>query len=237
MKRVLIFIQTLSAVILAGGELSEIKAVLFPFREAVIAARIDSTLKPYQFKIGEKFAKESIIVQLDNRRYLIEQKRAAEQFNFAKANFEDKQELRAKNFTSDFELKKAQFDFKLAETALQDAELKLSFCTVKSPFAGKIGEILTREFETARIGQPLFKIIDDNALLAVLNVPMNNPNLTKPGIPLTFKLENGEMVQGKIFEVAPQADHRTNTIRIRVLIPNENGKYTAGMSGVLCYGK
>ena len=32
-----------------------VKAVLFPFREAVIAARAESTLLPYRFKLGEPF--------------------------------------------------------------------------------------------------------------------------------------------------------------------------------------
>lgn len=236
MKKSFILLGLLAA-LASGAEDAAVKAVLFPFREAVIAARVDSTLMPYKVRIGQKFKAGDILVTLDDSRYAIEVKRTTEQFNFAKATFEDRKELRAKNFTSDYELRKAQFDFLMAENTLADAKLNLSFCTVIAPFAGKMVEIMTREYETTRPGQPLLRVIDDNTLLAVMNVPMNDKDLTAVGTQVTLKLDVGGTVSGKVYEVTPQADHRTGTVRIRVLIDNRNGQYAAGTTGELVYGK
>ena len=237
MKRLLAL--AIFGVVLTVGAVprESVKTVLFPFREAVIAARADSTLLPYRFKLGEAFGEGDVLVTLDDSRYAIEAKRAAEQFEFARATFEDKKQLREKNFTSDYELKKAAFDRQIAENDLAGAKLNLSYCTVRAPFAGKIVEIQTREYETVRPGQPLFRIIDDNRLLAVMNVPLNDAVLTTVGSPVVISVSDGRTAKGTVYEVTPQADHRTGTVRIRVLIDNGDGKLRAGMTGELVHGE
>lgn len=238
MKRLLAL--AIFGVVLAVGAAprESVKTVLFPFREAVIAARADSTLLPYRFKLGEAFGEGDVLVTLDDSRYAIEAKRAAEQFEFARATYEDRKQLREKNFTSDYELKKAAFDRQIAENDLASARLNLSYCTIKAPFAGKIVEIQTREYETVRPGQPLFRIIDDNRLLAVMNVPMDDKTLTSVGSAVSIRIPDcDQTANGTIYEVTPQADHRTGTIRIRVLIDNADGKLRAGMTGELVHGK
>lgn len=213
-----------------------VKAVLFPFREAVIAARAESTLLPYRFKLGEPFKAGEVLTALDDSRYALEVRRATEQADFARAVFEDRKQLRAKNFTSDHELKKAEFDLSVAESSLADAKLNLSYCIVKAPFAGKFAEIRTQEYETVRPGQPLFRIIDDNRLLAVMNVPLNDVALTTVGNPVVVSVSGMDRkAKGTVYEVAPQADHRTGTVRIRVLIDNGDGKLRAGMTGELIH--
>ncbi|PVY42084.1 efflux RND transporter periplasmic adaptor subunit [Victivallis vadensis] len=213
-----------------------VKAVLFPFREAVIAARAESTLLPYRFKLGEPFKAGEVLTALDDSRYALEVRRATEQADFARAVFEDRKQLRAKNFTSDHELKKAEFDLSVAESSLADAKLNLSYCIVKAPFAGKLAEIRTQEYETVRPGQPLFRIIDDNRLLAVMNVPLNDAALTTVGNPVVVSVSGTDRkAKGTVYEVAPQADHRTGTVRIRVLIDNGDGKLRAGMTGELIH--
>lgn len=213
-----------------------VKAVLFPFREAVIAARAESTLLPYRFKLGEPFKAGEVLTALDDSRYALEVRRATEQADFARAVFEDRKQLRAKNFTSDHELKKAEFDLSVAESSLADAKLNLSYCIVKAPFAGKLAEIRTQEYETVRPGQPLFRIIDDNRLLAVMNVPLNDAALTTVGNPVVVSVSGMDRkAKGTVYEVAPQADHRTGTVRIRVLIDNGDGKLRAGMTGELIH--
>ena len=237
MKRLLAL--AIFGVVLAVGAAprESVKTVLFPFREAVIAARADSTLLPYRFKLGEAFGEGDVLVTLDDSRYAIEAKRAAEQFEFARATYEDKKQLREKNFTSDYELKKAAFDRQIAENDLAGAKLNLSYCTVRAPFAGKIVEILTREHETVRAGQAICRIIDDDQLIAVMNVPMTEKALTTVGNKVSIALPDGRTATGNIYEVTPQADHRTGTVRIRVLIDNRSGAFKAGMTGELVHGQ
>ncbi|MBR5025154.1 MAG: efflux RND transporter periplasmic adaptor subunit [Victivallales bacterium] len=230
----IVMILLASALLLADGSQQEIKTVLFPFRETVVSARVESVLKNYKFLQGQPFKAGDTLVELDDSRYAIELSRTSEQLRFAKNTYEDKKELREKKFTSDAELRKAEYDFHLAEISCQEAKLNVSFCTIKAPFDGKIVEIMTHDFETTRSGQTLCRIIDDNKLLAVMNVPLTNHDLTTIGTEVKIRLDQKEATaMGTIYEVSPQADHRTGTVRIRVLIDNRQGLFFAGMTGTL----
>ncbi|MBR4900143.1 MAG: efflux RND transporter periplasmic adaptor subunit [Victivallales bacterium] len=229
-----IMILLASALLMGDGVQQEIKTVLFPFRDTVVSARVESVLKNYKFLQGQPFKAGDTLVELDDSRYAIEFARTSEQLRFAKNTFEDKKELREKKFTSDAELRKAEYDFHLAEISCQEAKLNVSFCTVKAPFDGKIVEIMTHDFETTRSGQALCRIIDDNQLLAVMNVPLTDRALTTIGAEVRIRLDQNEATAtGTIYEVSPQADHRTGTVRIRVLIDNRQGLFFAGMTGTL----
>lgn len=232
-KRFLLLLMFLSAAV-SGGE---IKVVFFPCREAVISARVDSILLEYPFKAGEIFKKDSTICRLDNARYLIEAKKTTSHQAFARVTYEDKKQLRAQNLTSDYELRKAAYDLSIADQTLAEANLNLAFCSIKAPFSGKVVEIMTRPHEICRPGQPLVRIIDDNDLLAVANVPLSDRNLTQTGRSVSLEVPGKGIFRGRIREVFPQADHRTGTVKIHILVSNASGELSAGMTGVLKHGK
>ena len=211
-----------------------VKAVLFPYREAVISARVESVLEPWEFRIGESFKKDAVIINLNDRNYALRLQQAEQQMDYLNAVYQDKKELRAKNFTSDFELKKAEFEFKQAENDYSLALLNFSYCQIKAPFAGKIVEFMTQEYETVRAGQALLRIIDDSFLFAVMNIPQKK--LPQIGSVVKIALD-GKVVEGKFYEIAPKADHRTDTVKVRVLIDNSKGQFRAGMTGELINGK
>ena len=209
----------------------KIKVVLFPFREVIVSSRVESQTGKYRYRLGESFPADAVLTELEKENYRIKLKQAKDQLDFAKTTYQDKLELRKGNFTSDFELKKAEYEFRTSESNLAVAQLNYSYCSIRAPFAGKIVEFITREYETVRPGQQLFRIIDDNTLLAVMNIPLED---VKPvGSTRTLLLQNGIRIQGKVYEISPQADHRTGTVRIRVLVDNSSGKLRAGMTGVL----
>lgn len=234
--RILSVVMTMlvSALLAADGSQQEIKTVLFPFRDTVVSARVESVLKNYKFRQGQPFKAGDTLAELDDSRYVIELSRITEQLRFNKNTYEDKKELREKKYASDAELRKAEYDFHISEIAQQEAKLNVSFCTIKAPFNGKIVEIMTHEFETTRSGQTLCRIIDDNQLLAVMNVPITDSALTTVGTKVKIHLDQKDMTAaGTIYEVSPQADHRTGTVRIRVLIENPQSLFFAGMTGTL----
>ena len=215
----------------------DIKVALFPFQETQIAARLDSIVLPYKLKTGEQFRKGSIICSFDVSRYELEVKKMTSHYEFCKVVLEDKKRLHDNKLTSDYELKKAEFDTTMAAISLAEAKLNLSFCSIIAPFDGKITEIITKEYELCRPGQPIIRIINDSKLLASANIPMRQKELFKVGISISIKLIDNTTVSGTVYEVSPQADHRSETIRIKILVDNSQGKITSGITGVLQYGE
>lgn len=206
-----------------------VATVLTPYRDVTLASKVDSTLKPYAAKVGDRVAAGQIIVQADDQRYAIDYGKAKEQFEFMNATYADKLELNKQDFCSDFELKKAKFDAAVAEASFREAELNLGWCDFKAPFDGKFAEIITKEYDPIKPGQPIIRIIDDAKLFAVANVPMGT---VKVGDRMSLTLDD-LTAEGTVYEVAPHADSRTGTVRIRVLIENSDGKLIVGMTGTI----
>lgn len=228
-----------------GEESRPVKAALFPFREAVVVSEIDGLIRNYTVRIGEHFKSGDCIVTIDDTRYRIEVARAeakleeiAVQAKFAGEAYRSQKKLFEEDFQSkiEFERRKTEFDTltaraKIAQTECDEARLRLSYCKKTAPFDGRLEEMFCRTHETVRAGQPLYRIIDDRRLLAVMNIPLGE--LRPIGEVLRFLFEDGKCrADGKIWEVAPRADHRSGTIEVKVLLDNRDGRLTAGMTGV-----
>lgn len=238
----------ISGLIAADYESMPAKAVLFPFREAILAGRLDGVLANYNFKVGERFKENDELVRLDDAERVNQLKRASAVFaetelsmKFAKRSYDEAKNLFAKDMSSELDVKRKEFEFQtaqvrmqIAKTDMEDAALKLKFCLIKAPFAGVIARVLTREFETVRAGQQLMLLIDDNHLLATLNLSSHQlPNLRlgqKAKIKIT---ETNATIAGEIYEIASIVDHRSQTVEIKVMLANTEHKLSAGMSGVL----
>lgn len=225
-----------------------VKVVLFPFREAILSSQIDGVVVKYNFRGGERFKKSDVLLTLDDKKYNNDlqrmrslMKEAELNANYTRQKWEDNKRLFKEDLQSEIEVIKSELDAKVGAERYQtaqinyaDALLQLAFCTIRAPFDGTVEKLLTREFETVRSGQPLISIIDDNQLLAVMNLPTAELPKIKIGIPVTFKVhENGKTVTGSVFEIAGRADHRSETIEIKVLIDNAEHHFSAGMSGTL----
>ena len=236
MKRTVLLLVLMLACAAQAVNSNRVKAVLFPFREAILSARVESTLLSYRFRIGEKFEKGAVLTNLKDTVYALKFKQRSKQLDFAKVIYNDKKELRANNYTSDLELNKAEFEFNMAKLACEEARFDLDSCQITAPFAGKMVEIITKEFETVRPGQQICRIIDDHQLLAVMNVPQRL--LPELGTAVFIRLDGTQQkVSGKVYEISPQADHRTGTVRIRVIIDNRQGTLRPGLTGELCTGQ
>ena len=253
MKKVLPFLFLLLAFsVLPAADMTydslPVKVVLFPFREAILSTQIDGVVVKYNFRGGERFKKSDVLLKLDDKKYNNDlqrmrslMKEAELNANYTRQKWEDNKRLFKEDLQSEIEVIKSELDAKVGAERYQtaqinyaDALLQLAFCTIKAPFDGTVEKLLTREFETVRNGQPLISIIDDNQLLAVMNLPTVELPKIKIGIPVTFKVhENGRVVTGSVFEIAGRADHRSETIEIKVLIDNAEHHFSAGMSGTL----
>lgn len=225
-----------------------VKVVLFPFREAVLSSQLEGVITAQEFRQGEKFKKEDILIKLDDSKYKNELLKAQASLREAQLNItfteqkaKDNQRLYADGLQSDIELKRSIFEAQLAKERLgialagvNDAKRNLALCTIKAPFNGTVETLLARKFETVKGSQPIMGIIDDTKLLAVINLPTKKLASTVRGQKITVKInELGQEVTGTVFEIAGRADHRSETFEVRVLLDNSKSNMKAGMSGVL----
>lgn len=248
----------LSAPVSSGQDTERyaVKVVFFPYREAIIASRIDGVVLKNDLLLGHRFRAGDVLARLDDVRFKIEvervealEKEGLAQRDFAREALKNQENLFKQNVTSEIDLKKAQLDVEITAARLQairanlrEVKNQLSYCVIRAPFAGRIEEIVTRNYETVRGGQPLMRIIDDNHLKAVMFAPVALLGSLKEGQEILIDVPAadhgpGVLAKAAVYEIAPRADHRSGTIEVRALVDNSSGEITAGTTGVFYYAK
>jgi RND family efflux transporter MFP subunit len=240
----------LPVLLMAEPALRPVKVVLFPVREAEIVSRIDGTVRNCILKMGDAFKKGDLIMQIDDSRLRIELARAKAreqdvriQAQFAKETYLSYKKLFEEQIRSHNELarRKAEADslqarMLISAADVSEAQLMLGYCVFKAPFAGRLEQMLCREHETVRAGQPVFRIIDDSSLLAVMNVPQELP--LRKGSVIKMAFRDGKVsVSGKVYEISPRADHRSGTVEVKALVENSKKHLSAGMVGFMISGE
>ncbi|MBQ7208063.1 MAG: efflux RND transporter periplasmic adaptor subunit [Lentisphaeria bacterium] len=228
----------------ASADDHPVKVVLFPYREAILVSQIDGTIRQYFFRAGQHFKEGDCLLAFDDTPFRLELDRVTArrqeievQLKLAQETYLSQKKLFEQDFQSKLEIQKREAEVETLKARLKgvqadcaEAALRVGYCRRKAPFAGRIEQIMCREHETVRTGQPLFRIIYDRELLAVMNIPLGD--LKPVGTELAFVFDK-KRYTGRIHEISPQADHRSGTIEIKALVSNAEGALICGMTGEL----
>lgn len=225
-----------------------VRAVFFPFRESIISSRVDSVLLKYNYREGERFKAGDILVKLDSSRYQQIKAQAVarnadivNQIKYFTKIYKSNLDLFKQGMQGEQALAKNKLDMDtninnkaITQAKLRLAELDLAACNIIAPFDGIMGEKKVQEYEFVRVGQPLFTVVDDNQLLAIVNLPKNILSSLTIGKTMHIKLDdiNGEC-QGTLYAVSAKIDYSSGTIEAKILIDNSKHKLKAGMTGTL----
>ena len=231
-----------------SNEYMDTKIVLFPIQESTVSSLVDSFIYSFNFKEGQEFQKGDILVKLDKKLYQqfcnktkAELSGASASYKYAESIYKYNIILFQKNAISSQELEKSELDkiqaysnYQQAKANMFISDLKLKSCSIKAPFAGRITNKEINEYDYVRTGQPILKIINDNQLLAIMNLPSSYLNKIKHGMEIKFKIdETGNDCIGKIYEIAGSINPSSRTFEIKAIIDNKDRKLLAGMSGKL----
>ena len=243
-----LFWTVLPELLFASTDPLTAKVVLFPFRQATISSRVESTLESYHYKIGDAFETDAVLLQLDDAIYKQQLEKAAaalaeaqSSYDFSVSNVKRAEELLAKGVGGQQELEQAQLELEVNTSKLQFhqanyqlAQRDLDACKIVAPFAGRLIRKALQEHEFVRAGQPLLYIIDDRQLLAILYLPSQLKNQVKIGQEIEITVEETHTThRAVVYEIAGEVDFNSRTFEIRALLPNRDGKLAAGMSGYL----
>jgi RND family efflux transporter MFP subunit len=224
------------------------KVVIFPFRQAVISAEVDTAVKQYKFKEGECFKEGDVIALLDDKVYQQKYEKAKSaqleseaSMQFALKNFKRNEEMYQKGIQGMQDLEKSELEKDIAASKLafsvanmKMAEIDLKACRLAAPFSGRLIKKLVQEHEFVRASQQVINIIDDYQLLAVMHLPSSEINKVAIGKSMRVWIdENRTEHEGTIYVISGEIDPGSRTFEIKVLIDNRDRKLAAGMSGKL----
>ena len=109
-----------------------------------------------------------------------------------------------------------------ARAQLAQAAQQADYTVVRAPFAGIVGARLVEPGETVAPGQPLLSLHAPGALRIEVQVPQSEAEAIREVGRATVVLADGRTLPAASLVVYPQADPRTHSVGVRVLLPDAN---------------
>lgn len=223
-----------------------------------IVSRSTGTLDEIRVKDGQRVKKGDILFLIDSRsaQNVLEHARADLQTAIAnrenaKLEAESNKELSQKGIISDYLLQKSLNDLQSAEAqvaqanaAVRDAELRLDYCTIKSPVEGLVGNIIPHIGDVIAEGTMLTRIAGVNEMEASFSITESQihalvselgslDEILKIAPPFTLRFKDGSEYKhkGRITSLSGMVDQQTGSITCYVTFPNPDGELFSGMQG------
>jgi RND family efflux transporter MFP subunit len=124
----------------------------------------------------------------------------------------------------------AAANLQAAEEGVKAARMYVSYSSVTAPFDGTIVEKRVEAGDTAAPGMPLFTIEDSSKVKIEASVPESLAAGLVPGSPVEVEIEaaGGGRRAATIAEVLPDADPRSRTVIVRIVLDNADGAIRSG---------
>jgi membrane fusion protein, multidrug efflux system len=118
-----------------------------------------------------------------------------------------------------------------AEVALRRAELNLERARVRAPFAGRVADVRVTPGQWVRAGEELVTVLDLDPIAVEVQVLEGELRHLSAGghARVSFAAFPDETHVGRIDTVNPLVERETRTARVRVIVPNPDGRILPGM--------
>lgn len=225
-----------------------------------IVSRCTGTLNEIKVKDGERVKKGDVLFLIDSRiaenalvHAQADLQTAIANRDNARLEAESNKELADQGIISDYLLRKslnvlqsAEAQVAQANAAVRDAELRLDYCTIKSPVDGLVGNIIPHVGDVIAEGTMLTRVagvsemeasfsLTESQVHAIVSELGSLENVLKIVPPLTLRFKDGSEYseKGKITSFSGMVDQQTGSVTCYATFPNPKGELFSGMQGTI----
>lgn len=200
-----------------------------PIQVAVVRARTDGLVEDIvrvgrTVREGDKIARLS----MDDRQVRLAQAKA--QVASSQRDYDAVSQLIERNLASDSERQLRLAQLESARAALRAIEFEIENTRVKAPISGTVNHIFSEQGSFITLGGQLLEIVDNNPLLAVIQVQQAEIANIQLGQTAQIRFVGGEERSGKVRFISPIGDAKTRTFRVEIEIDNSKNPLPSGLS-------
>ena len=184
--------------------------------ESQVVAKTSGVMVQLLAEEGQVVRKGQVLARLDGDRVRLEAQRSAATVNKLENNYRRSQKLRQEKLVSADSDEQIRFELEAARASLALARLELSYTNIVAPISGVVAQRMVKPGNLISLNAPVFRIVDNSRLEAVLNVPEREMAVLKQGMPLRMMVDAipGKIFEGKVDRVSPVVDSGTGTFRV-----------------------
>ncbi len=184
--------------------------------ESQVVAKTSGVMVQLLAEEGQVVHKGQVLARLDGDRVRLEAERSAATVNKLENNYRRSQKLRQEKLVSADSDEQIRYELEAARASLALARLELSYTNIIAPINGVVAQRMVKPGNLINLNAPVFRIVDNSRLEAVLNVPEREMAVLKQGMPLRMIVDAipGQVFEGKVDRVSPVVDSGTGTFRV-----------------------
>ncbi len=200
--------------------------------EAQVVAKVSGVALSVLAEEGQPVRAGQTLVRLDAARAALQAAQAAAQVRKLDANYGRSRQLAAQKLISANDIDQIKYDLENARAANRLANLEVAYANVTAPISGVIAQRMIKPGNFVQANTPIFRIVDDSRLEAVLNVPERELATLSDGLPVTLEVDAlpGRSFAGSIDRISPVVDAKSGTFRV-VTTFDGSGTLQPGMFG------
>jgi membrane fusion protein (multidrug efflux system) len=184
--------------------------------EAQVVAKASGVIVQMLVEEGDAVHKGQVMARIDPERARLEAQRALATVRKLENNFRRSKELVERKLVSADAHDQIRYELESARASYDLAQLELSYSSVTAPISGTVAQRMAKTGNLIGLNAPLFRIVDDSRLEAVLNVPERELATLKAGLPLKMSVDAlpAQVFSGTIDRVSPVIDSGSGTFRV-----------------------
>ena len=197
--------------------LVEVVGTVQAVQRASIAAKVSGFIAEIPVVLGSRVNKGDLLVKISAEEISARLLQAQAQLAQARRNLEREQKLLRKKATTPETVKSMRDMYAIAEAGYREARTMLSYTTITAPFAGVITRKIAHAGDLATPGTPLLELENNSRLQIVTALPEGVATEIRTGERMMVTVSAARLTdQGTVAEIAPVADPRSRTVRIKI---------------------
>jgi RND family efflux transporter MFP subunit len=190
--------------------------------EVAIAAQIETRVVAFGPDMGDRVNEGDVLVRLDDADLQASKREMEARLVKANADNSRAQVLRGQGIMATEEAEKMRTEAAVLEAQLDVVKVKIERTIIRAPFAGVIADRDTSLGAVVKVGQTLYKLVQDDPLKFRTPVPERFAGYLQMGQPIRVSVDAypGRVFEGKITRINPTSEILNRSITIEALVPN-----------------
>ena len=211
--------------------LQDASGTLVAFRGVTVGSELPGAIRQISFDSGTYVRKGAVLVRLDTSTEEAQLAAAKADANLARLNYERAVEVRKGQANTPADLDAAEARYKQAQAAVNTLEATIEKKSIRAPFDGRIA---IRQVELGQVlaaGAPVASLQSVTPIYVEFSLPQQALARLEVGQPVHVHTDTfpGVTWNGKVSVINTEVDVATRNVKVRALVPNEDGRLRPGM--------
>ena len=205
----------------------KVTATILPIEQVELKAPVSGTVLSINVKEGQFVKQGQLIVRLDDRAWIAQEKGLKAQLSSASSDLKRKRELLTMEGASQQDVDQAQATVDALAAQIEELDVKINLANVTAPFDGKLG---MRDFSLGSYlnqGQVISSLSQSWKLKVDFNVASQYREQVSEGKKISV-ISNNDTMQATIYALNPLASNTSRMLQIRALIDNNSKNFVPG---------